>query len=205
MKKVQRDIYTVFDRILLRNSKEKLLKQHAKVFWMSGLSGAGKSTLASGLEKELFNRGYLTQIIDGDNVRSGLNQNLGFSAEDREENLRRVAELSKLFLNCGVITINSFISPTRASRHKAKEIIGKEDFIEIYVNAPLAVCEERDTKGLYKKARKGLIKFFTGIDSPFEAPVNPDIEINTSETTVEESVKKLVDFVLPLVAYNDHL
>jgi len=171
------NIYPVFDWILLRNSKEKLLNQHALVIWMSGLSGAGKSTLAAGLERELFKRNYLTQIIDGDNVRTGLNRNLSFTDEDRKENLRRIAELSKLFINCGVITINSFISPTNESR------------------------EQRDSKGLYKKARQGLIKNFTGIDSSFEPPENPDIEIRTNLLNIDEGVDKLMNYVLPIVKY----
>ncbi len=198
-----RNIYPVFNWILLRNSKEKLLKQSAKVIWMCGLSGAGKSTMAAGLEKELFKLGYLTQIIDGDNVRSGLNSNLGFSDEDRKENLRRIAELSKLFLNCGVITINSFISPSKESRDLARSIIGKDDYIEAYINAPLETCEQRDVKGLYKRARQGLIKDFTGIDSPFTPPENPDVEINTDMLSIDEGVQKLLNHVLPLVEYKE--
>ena len=196
------NIYPVFDWILLRNSKEKLLNQRARVVWMSGLSGAGKSTLAAGLERRLFERNYLTQIIDGDNVRTGLNKNLGFSDEDRKENLRRIAELSKLFINCGVIAINAFISPTSESRETAKSIIGSDDFIEVFVNAPINVCEQRDSKGLYKKARQGLIKDFTGIDSPFEPPDNPDIEIRTDLLNINEGVDKLLNFILPLIKYN---
>ncbi len=195
------NIYPVFDWILLRNSKEKLLNQHALVIWMSGLSGAGKSTLAAGLERELFKRNYLTQIIDGDNVRTGLNRNLSFTDEDRKENLRRIAELSKLFINCGVITINSFISPTNESRETARSIIGADNFIEVYVNAPIEICEQRDSKGLYKKARQGLIKNFTGIDSSFEPPENPDIEIRTNLLNIDEGVDKLMNYVLPIVKY----
>ena len=195
------NIYPVFDWILLRNSKEKLLNQRARVIWMSGLSGAGKTTLAAGLERRLFERDYLTQIIDGDNVRTGLNKNLGFSDEDRKENLRRIAELSKLFINCGIIAINSFISPTKISRETARTIIGADDFIEVYVNAPIDVCEQRDRKGLYKKARQGLIKDFTGIDSPFEPPDNPDIEIRTDLLDINEGVDTLMNFVLPLIKY----
>ncbi len=196
-----REIYPVFDWILMRKSKEKLLNQRAKVIWMSGLSCAGKSTIAAELEKELFKRGYVTQILDGDNIRMGLNKNLGFTDEDRVENLRRIAELSKLFINCGIITINSFISPTEESRKSAKSIIGEDDFIEVYINAPIEVCEQRDTKGLYKKARQGLIKNFTGIDSLFEPPKNPDIEIRTDLLTIKESIDKLVKFILPFVVY----
>jgi adenylylsulfate kinase len=203
MTKENRDIYPVFDWILMRKSKEKLLNQRARVIWMSGLSCAGKSTIAAGLERELFKRGYLTQILDGDNIRMGLNKNLSFTKEDRIENLRRIAELSKLFVNCGIITINSFISPTEESRKSAKSIIGENDVIEVYINAPIEVCEQRDTKGLYKKARQGLIKNFTGIDSLFEPPENPDIEIRTDLLTIKESIDKLVKFILPLVEYKN--
>jgi len=163
------NIFPDFESILSREDKQKLLKQRSKVIWMTGLSGSGKTTLAIALEKELSSSGILTQILDGDNIRSGINNNLGFSDEDRAENIRRIAEISKLFLNCGIVTINCFVSPTKVIRARAKEIIGAEDFIEVYVNAPLDVCEDRDVKGLYKKARAGEIKDFTGIDSPFEA------------------------------------
>ncbi len=146
---------------------------------MTGLSGSGKTTVGLNIEMELNKRGFLTQILDGDNIRSGINNNLGFSEEDRYENIRRISEVSKLFLNCGIICINSFISPTKEIRDMAKDIIGEENFIEVYVNAPIEVCEKRDVKGLYKKARKGEIKNFTGIDSPFDCPLNPDIELKT--------------------------
>ncbi|MBN2348843.1 MAG: adenylyl-sulfate kinase [Bacteroidales bacterium] len=201
MKGNNKNIYPVFNWILLRDNKEKLLKQKAKVLWMSGLSGAGKSTLAAGLEKILFDNGYLTQVIDGDNIRTGLNFNLGFSEADRLENLRRIAEVSKLFLNCGIIVINSFISPTSAIRERVKRIVGEEDFIEVYVNAPIEVCEARDVKGLYRKARQGIIKDFTGIDSPFEPPEHPDIELNTDQYGIDECVEQLFKFVLPRIEY----
>ena len=167
--------------------------------WFAGLSGAGKTTLAKRLEEELFARNYMVQILDGDNIRSGINNNLRFSAKDRLENIRRIAEVSKLFLNCGIIAINSFISPTREIRHLAMDIIGREDFIEVYINSPLAVCEQRDTKGLYARARKGEIKDFTGIGAPFEVPVDADLEIRTDLLTIEESVDKLVEFLLPKI------
>ena len=195
------NIHPVFDRILQRDAKEKLLNQFARVFWMTGLSGSGKSTIAIGVEKKLHELGYLTQILDGDNIRSGINKNLGFSDNDRTENIRRIAEVSKLFVNCGIITINSFVSPTRAIREMARSIIG-EDFFEIYINAPLEVCENRDVKGLYKKARNGEIKDFTGINAPFEAPLNPDLEINTAELTIEQSVNKLLESILPIIKKN---
>ena len=185
----------------MRLPKETMLNQRARVIWMCGLSGAGKSTLAARLDQELYNRGYLAQVIDGDVVRSGLNKGLGFTEEERHENLRRVAEVAKLFVGCGVITIVSFISPTLNYRSMAKSIIGEEDFIEVYVNSPLEICEDRDIKGLYKKARNGMIKDFTGIDSPFEPPPEPDIEIPTHLLTVEESTNRLLDFILPLIAF----
>ncbi len=186
-------------RKITREDKEKLLNQRAKVIWLTGLSGSGKSTLGILLEEELHKRGFLTVLLDGDNVRAGLNRNLGFGLEDRLENIRRVAEVSKLFLSTGIITINCFITPTKAMRELAKDIIGKDDYIEIYVNAPLEVCEQRDIKGLYEKARKGLIKNFTGIDSPFEEPENPDLEIRTDKLSVEEAINKILDLVLPQI------
>jgi len=195
------NIFPVHHHILGRDSKEKLLKQKSKVIWLTGLSGAGKTTLAKHLEEELFSRGYLTQVLDGDNVRTGINNNLGFSDTDRHENIRRIAEVSKLFVNCGVITINCFISPTEDIREMARSIIGRDDFIEVYVNSPLKVCEERDVKGLYSRARRGEIKDFTGIDSPFEPPQGIDIELRTDLLSVEESVKRLLDLILPRIKY----
>jgi adenylylsulfate kinase len=199
MKEQDNNIHPVFDWILTRKHKEELLQQHAIAIWMTGLSGAGKSTIASGVERKLFELGFLTQIIDGDNVRSGINKNLSFTEADRKENLRRIAEVNKLFLNCGVITINSFISPTDETREMAKEIIGKESFFEVYINSPLSVCEKRDTKGLYKKARSGELKNFTGIDSPFDAPKKPDLEIDTDKLSVDESVELLLNFIIPRI------
>ena len=195
------NIFPVHQHILGRDSKEQLLKQRSKVIWLTGLSGAGKTTLAKHLEEELFSRGYLTQVLDGDNVRTGINNNLGFSDTDRRENIRRISEVSKLFVNCGVITINCFISPTEDIREMARSIIGHDDFIEVYVNSPLKVCEERDVKGLYSRARRGEIKDFTGIDSPFETPQSIDIELRTDLLSVEESVKRLLDLVLPRIKY----
>ncbi len=194
-------IFPVHHEILGRESKEELLKQRSKVIWLTGLSGAGKTTLAKHLEAALFTRGYLTQILDGDNIRTGINSNLGFSNQDRLENIRRIAEVSKLFMQCGVITINCFISPTEDIREIAREIIGRNDFIEIYVNSPLNICEARDVKGLYSRARKGEIKNFTGIDSPFDPPQNFDIEIRTDMISIEESVKRLLDLVIPRIDY----
>jgi len=196
---VATNIHPVFDKIISRREKEELLKQKSIVLWMTGLSGSGKSTIAIGVEKELHRRGFLTQILDGDNVRTGINSNLGFTEEDRYENIRRIAEISKLFINCGIITINSFVSPTNEIRKKAKDIIGADNFIEVYISVPIDVAEKRDVKGLYKKARKGEIKNFTGIDSPFEAPQKPDIEIKTNELNIQESVEKVLEKILPII------
>ena len=182
------NIYPVFDRIYDRKVKEEILRQSAKVIWFTGLSGSGKTTLASNLEKELFFRRFFCQVLDGDNIRTGINNNLGFCKEDRLENIRRIAEVSKLLINTGMITICSFISPTEEIRSMARNIIGEEDFIEIFLNTPLEVCEQRDVKGLYKRARAGEIKDFTGISSPFEAPANPDVEIDTSVVKIKDSV-----------------
>jgi adenylylsulfate kinase len=201
MKSQDKNLHPVFDQILNRPDKEKLLNQHSRVIWMTGLSGSGKTTVGTHIEHELNKRGYLTQVLDGDNIRTGINNNLGFTEEDRYENIRRIAEVSKLFMNCGIICINSFISPTREIRLMAKEIIGKENFIEVFVNAPLEVCESRDVKGLYQKAREGKIKNFTGIDSPFEGPTKPDIELKTDKLTIEESTQKALEFILPVISY----
>ncbi|NQY11120.1 MAG: adenylyl-sulfate kinase [Flavobacteriales bacterium] len=186
------NIHPVFDRLLQREDKEAALNQKALVLWMTGLSGSGKSTIAIALERRLHNEGYFSKVLDGDNIRAGINNNLGFSDEDRKENIRRISEISKLFVDGGVITINSFVSPTKEIRDQAKQIIGESDFIEVFINASLEVCEARDVKGLYKKARAGEIKDFTGIDAPFEAPENPGIEIKTDDLTVEESVDKIM-------------
>ena len=189
------NIYPVFDQIKSRKDKERLLNQRGVVIWFTGLSGSGKTTIAIQLEKELYNRGYLTQILDGDNIRSGLNSDLGFSKEDRYENIRRIAEVAKLFKECGIITICSFVSPLRAMRRMAKEIIGEEDFIEVFVNTPLEVCEQRDVKGLYAKARNGEIKDFTGISAPFEAPEECDIEVRTDKESLEGIVTKIIEIL----------
>lgn len=201
MAKTTENIFPVYNQLLNRNDKETLLKQHSKVIWMCGLSGSGKTTIAKGVEKALHGRGYLTMILDGDNIRDGINKGLTFSSADREENIRRIAEVSKLFLNCGIIVINCFVSPELRMREIAKQIIGEKDFIEIYINTPLNICEERDVKGLYKKARKGEIKNFTGIDAPFEAPVNPDLDIKTNEMNIEEAVQKTVTYLLPFISF----
>ncbi len=195
------NIHPIFDQILQRSDKEVFLKQRAKVIWMTGLSGSGKSTIAKGVEQVLHGQGFLTKLLDGDNVRTGINSNLGFSEEDRLENIRRVAEVSKLFVEGGIITINSFVSPTYDLRDLARKIIGAEDFIEVYVKASYELCEERDVKGLYAKARNGEIVNFTGKDAPFDIPRNPQVVIETSEQTPEQSVAYLIDQILPLIEY----
>lgn len=197
MEKKATNIYPIFDRMMSRDDKEQLLKQRGMMLWFTGLSGSGKSTVAIALERELHSRGLLCRILDGDNIRSGINNNLGFSAEDRVENIRRIAEVGRLFVDTGIITIAAFISPNNQLREMAAEIIGKDDFVEVFVSTPLEECEKRDVKGLYAKARRGEIKDFTGISAPFEAPEHPDITLDTSKLPVEESVKILLDYVLP--------
>ena len=196
---MEKHLYPIFDRMLQRNDREKLLGQKGIMLWFTGLSGSGKSTLAIALERELYNSGILCRILDGDNIRTGINNNLGFTEADRVENIRRIAEVAKLFVDCGVVTIAAFISPTEQIRQMAADIIGKDDFFEIYVNTPLEVCEERDVKGLYKKARQGEIKNFTGISAPFEAPLNPAITIDTSACSLEESINLLKKIIIPQI------
>lgn len=195
------NIYPIFDRMMTRADKENLLGQHSVMVWFTGLSGSGKSTVAIALERELHQRGILCRILDGDNIRSGINNNLGFSPEDRVENIRRIAEVGKLFVDTGIITIAAFISPNNQLRNMASEIIGKENFVEVYISTPLEECERRDVKGLYAKARRGEIKEFTGISAPFEAPENPDIELDTSKLSLKESVDILLEAILPKVSF----
>jgi adenylylsulfate kinase len=189
------NIYPIFDTILSRSDKEKMLQQKALVIWMVGLSGSGKSTLARALENSLHDEGYLTQLLDGDNMRTGINNNLGFSPEDRAENIRRAAETAKLFMNAGLVTICSFISPTDDIRKMAKEIIG-DGYVEVYVDCPVEVCEERDVKGLYAKARRGEIPDFTGISAPFDVPQQPDVAVDTANQSLEESHQELVKAII---------
>lgn len=193
------NIYPIFDRMLARKDKEELLKQHSVMIWFTGLSGSGKSTIAIALERELHKRGLLCRILDGDNIRSGINNNLGFTEADRIENIRRIAEVSKLFVDAGIITIAAFISPSNDIREMAAGIIGKDDFLEVYVSTPIEECERRDVKGLYAKARRGEIKNFTGISAPFEAPVHPALMLDTSVLSLEESVNKLLELILPRI------
>ena len=195
------NIHPIFDRMLQRKDKEELLKQRGVMIWFTGLSGSGKSTLAIALEHELHQRGLLCRILDGDNIRTGINNNLGFSDTDRIENIRRIAEVSKLFIDTGVITIAAFISPNNEVRELASSIVGKEDFVEVFISTPLAVCEQRDVKGLYAKARRGEIKDFTGISSPFEAPESPTLSLDTSTMDVHEAVERLIELTLPLLQH----
>ena len=176
-----------------RNDRSTHKNHNAFVIWFTGLSGSGKSTIANELEKALFQMNIHTYSLDGDNIRAGLNKELGFSRKERNENNRRIAEVAKLFVDAGIVTIAAFISPLESDRFMAKDIIGKDDFIEIFVNTPLEVCEKRDVKGFYKKARAGEISNFTGISAPYEVPVNPDIAVNTQKESIEESVQRILD------------
>ena len=190
------DIYPIFDKMLTRADKEQLLGQRGIMIWMTGLSGSGKSTVAIGVERELQKRGILCRILDGDNIRAGINSHLGFSAEDRKENIRRIAEIGKLFVDTGIVTIACFVSPTLELRQMAREIIGPDDFREVYIATPLEECERRDVKGLYARARKGEVKDFTGISAPFEAPENPDLRLDTSQMTLKDEVEAVVELCL---------
>jgi adenylylsulfate kinase len=182
-----------------KSQREQLLNQRATLLWFTGLSGSGKSTLAVQLEAQLHELGFKTYLLDGDNVRAGLNKDLSFTDEGRVENIRRIGEVSKLLLDAGVIVLSAFISPFKADRAQVKNIVGAENFVEIFVDAPLEVCEQRDVKGLYKKARAGEVKNFTGIDSPYEAPEHPDVHIPTHTNSVDQSIETLLQFLLPKV------
>ena len=189
------NLHPIHDRLLSREEREAFLHQRSKVVWLTGLSGSGKSTIAIQLERRLFENGYFAQVLDGDNIRTGINNNLGFSLDDRQENIRRIAEVAKLYCHSGIITICTFISPTREIREFAKNIIGPEDFIEVFISAPLEICEQRDVKGLYQKARRGEIKNFTGIDSPYEPPENPDLVLDTAAEDLSTCVEKVFRFL----------
>lgn len=199
---MKNQIYPVFDKIKDRKAKEIYLKQRAKVIWFTGLSGSGKTTLASLLEKRLFELNYFCQILDGDNVRSGINKNLKFTEEDRMENIRRIAEVAKLFMNCGIILICAFISPTCEMRRMAKQIIGEDDFLEIFVDTPLEVCEQRDPKGLYQKARRGEIRNFTGISAPFEKPENPFLTVDNTDPDIDKTVTAMLKKIVPEIKFD---
>lgn len=177
------------------------LHQHACTIWFTGRPSAGKTTLAVALNVALTHCGFVCRTLDGDDLRNGLSKNLGFTEEDRTENIRRVAEVSKLFVDTGIICINSFISPTHEVREMARNIIGSDRFIEIYVNAPADICENRDVKGLYKKARAGMISDFTGVTAPYETPLNPSVELHTDLMSVEDCIKKCMDFILPRISF----
>ena len=186
-----------------REDRSKKNGHTSLVLWFTGLSGSGKSTIASKLEERLFKQGVQTYALDGDNIRSGLNKGLGFSREDRFENNRRISEVAKLFMDAGMLTITAFISPLKEDRDQAKNIIGRENFLEIFVNTPLEICEKRDVKGFYAKARAGEIKNFTGISAPYEVPETPDFEIKTEEESVEESVERLLKFLEQKISYHE--
>lgn len=181
-----------------REDRAGKLGQSPVTIWLTGLSGSGKSTLADRLEQELHERGFMTMLLDGDNIRHGLNNNVDFSVEGRRENIRRIAEVARLFNEAGIIVITAFISPFRSDRDNVRKIL-KEDFIEVYVNCPVEVCESRDVKGLYQKARKGEIKEFTGISSPFEEPLHPELTLYTASSDTETCVEQLLEFVLPRI------
>lgn len=191
------NIHPIFDRTESRTDKERLLGHRGTVVWFTGLSGSGKSTLAIALERELSARGILCRILDGDNVRCGINAGLGFSEADRRENIRRVAEVCRLFVDTGVVVLACFVSPTRELRGMAREIVGARDFCEVYVATPLAECERRDVKGLYAKARQGGIRDFTGISAPFEEPEHPALCIDTSGRSVGECTDRILETILP--------
>jgi adenylylsulfate kinase len=197
MADIPENIHPVFNNVLSRNEKEARLCQRARVLWLYGLSGSGKSTLAAGLERRLQSEGFTTHLLDGDNIRTGLNRDLGFSAADRAENIRRVAEVSKLFVQAGIVVINAFITPARALRELARGIVGSDDFIEVYVEASLETCARRDPKGLYAKASRGQVRQFTGHDAPFETPEQADLVINTDREPVGQSLERLYSFVCP--------
>lgn len=194
------NIHPIFERMESRHDKEQQLRQRGITVWFTGLSGSGKSTIAIALERRLTEQGFFCRILDGDNIRFGINRDLGFSEADRTENIRRIAEISKLFTETGIITLAAFVSPTNALRAMAREIIGKEDFAEIYVATPLEECERRDVKGLYQKARRGEIKEFTGISAPFEAPESPTLRIDTTNRSVEEVADEVLAAIMERIA-----
>ncbi len=186
-----------------RERREKMNGHRGVCLWFTGLSGAGKSTIAHAVEEQLHQKGCRTFVFDGDNVRHGLCCNLGFSKDDRSENIRRIGEMTKLFVEAGVIALTAFISPFRADRERVRSLLPKGDFIEIYCRCPLEVCEQRDTKGLYRRARAGEIKEYTGISSPYEEPENPELILNTADTAIERCVDVIVDFLVRLGIIRD--
>jgi adenylylsulfate kinase len=196
------NLFPVQTKVSLQQ-REKLLGQTPKLIWFTGLSGSGKSTLALQLEKELYDRGFKTYLLDGDNIRVGLNKDLTFTEEGRVENIRRIGEVSRLMLDAGLVVLSAFISPFAADRVQVKNIVRSENYIEVFVNTPIEICEQRDVKGLYKKARNGEVKNFTGISSPYEKPNSPDIEIRTNEQTLDDSIQTLLNYVLPRLVIDD--
>jgi adenylylsulfate kinase len=188
-----------FDTKITCRQRKVMMNQDPRLIWLTGLSGSGKTTLALRVEHYLFHQGYKTFLLDGDNVRMGLNKDLGFSEEDRKENLRRIGEVAKLMLDAGLIVICAFISPYETERAAIKETVGEEHFTEVYINCSLKVCERRDVKGLYKKARQGIVPNFTGISAPYEAPVTPDVEVKTDEESIETSFEKIIRYIEPLL------
>lgn len=193
------NIYPIKDRMESRSDKEKLLGQKGITIWFTGLSGSGKSTVAIALESILSSKGYLCRILDGDNIRAGLNSNLGFSEADRNENIRRIAEVCKLFTDTGIITIAAFVSPTNDLRRMARDIVGGEDFVEVYMSTPLEECERRDVKGLYARARKGEVKNFTGISAPFDIPENPTLSIDTTGSDPESCAMMIYEKIVSMI------
>jgi len=194
-----KNLFSTKDELISREAKETLLGQKGICIWLTGLSGSGKTTIAKHIAKELHQAGILTEVLDGDNIRLGINKNLSFSVEDRMENIRRTAEICKLFVNSGIVTICCLVSPTKKIRSLAKEIIGENDFYDVFINASLTTCEKRDTKGLYQKARAGEITDFTGISSPFETPENPSLVLDTDGKSIVESSSILLNEILPKI------
>lgn len=203
MKSSNKHLFSSSKDLLSRQEKEKLLNQKGIVLWLTGLSGSGKTTIAKYVSEHLHKNGFLTQVLDGDNIRLGINNNLSFSDEDRLENIRRTAEMAKLFVDCGIITICCLVSPTEKIRAIARTIIGEKDFFEVFINTPLEVCEERDVKGLYKLARKGEVKNFTGISSPFENPKSPALEIKTEGVNIAASTKEMINTIISKITCNE--
>lgn len=190
-----------FESKVTKYVRFKLLNQQPKVIWFTGLSGSGKSTLATHLEFQLYSQNFKTYLLDGDNVRTGLNSDLDFSDHSRKENIRRIGEVSKLFIDSGIIVLSAFISPFEEDRNQVRAIVGHENFLEVFVDCPLEICEQRDVKGLYKKARLGEVKNFTGITSPYERPLHPDITISTHLQSLNESLTLLIDYIVPRISY----
>ncbi|SHO59405.1 adenylyl-sulfate kinase [Algoriphagus zhangzhouensis] len=184
-----------------RKQRQSRLKQSPKLIWFTGLSGSGKSTVANAVESQLFEYGYMTYLLDGDNIRTGLNKDLGFSDEDRIENIRRIAEVAKLMMDAGLLVVSAFISPFRDERKMVADLVGEENFLEVFVDCPIEVCEQRDVKGLYAKARKGIIKNFTGIDSPYEAPIKPAVHIHSDKEELTSSVQKVIQTISASISH----